>query len=93
MAVMVMTEFPGGTAEDAERWEPVVRGLRRAPGFIVQVDGPIEGGWRLYSVWDRREDFQHFFDGNVKPNLPPGSVDRSRVHDLANVVLPERIAT
>jgi heme-degrading monooxygenase HmoA len=86
MAVLVLTEIPGATAEDGKQWEPVMGQLRRSPGFVFQADGPMEGGWRLVSVWEKREDFRHFYESAVKPNLPPGTPDRDRVYELANVL-------
>jgi len=90
VAVLVLTEMAGTTAKDGKRWEPVMARLRRATGFVLQADGPMDGGWRLVSVWERREDFNHWYESVVKPNLPPGTPTRDRVYELPNVVFAEK---
>jgi hypothetical protein len=80
----------GATAKDGQRWKPVMARLRRATGFVLQADGPMDGGWRLVSVWERREDFNHWYESVVKPNLPPGTPARDRVYELPNMVFAEK---
>ena len=89
MAVLVLTEMAGATARDGKRWEPVMARLRRSTGFVLQADGPMEGGWRLVSVWETRKDFDHWYESVVKPNLPRGTPTRDRVYELPNVVFAE----
>lgn len=92
MAVLVTTEIPGATPGDAERWATLAERLRRQPGFVFQADGAIAGGWRVISVWNSREDFQRFYDSEIKPNLPPGAPQRDEVNELRDVVLSEKEA-
>jgi hypothetical protein len=43
--------------------------------------GPSEGGWYIYDVWESKEDFQRFMDGQLGEAVkavfgdqpPPGS--------------------
>jgi len=89
MAVVVMTEIPGATPGDEERWASRAERIRRQPGFVFQADGAVAGGWRVISVWDSREDFQRFYDAEIRPNLPSGSPERDVISELRDVVLAE----
>jgi len=44
-------------------------------GFVSHAGGPgPAGGWRVVEVWESEEDCDAWFEGNVKPNLPPDVV-------------------
>ena len=72
MAHMIETAVPGMTREAAEgmiqRLEPL---FKQAPGFLWHASGPSDGGWRVVEVWDTEEDWARWFEGTIKPMLPP----------------------
>ena len=90
MAVMVTTEIPGAASGDEERWASLAERIRHHQGFVFQADGAVAGGWRVVSVWESREDFQRFYDAEIRPNLPPGFPERDVITELRDVVLPDR---
>lgn len=90
MAVMVTTEIPGATPGDEERWASLAERIRHHRGFVFQADGAVAGGWRVISVWESREDFQRFYDAEIRPNLPPNFPERDVITDLRDVVLRDR---
>lgn len=53
----------------------------------MYADGPTHQGWRAISVWKSRDDFEHFYDTAIKPNLPPGAPVRDAVSELRHVVV------
>jgi hypothetical protein len=70
MAVLVIAENSGGTAEIDEA---VVKGLNLVTdppsGARLRMAGPMDGGWRVVSLWESREAFQSFVDQRLKPAL------------------------
>src|SRR5919201_952035 len=38
---------------------------RLPAGLIMHSAGPAENGWYVYDVWESREDFQRFADGDL----------------------------
>ena len=90
MAVLVTTDIPGARPGDEERWASLAERIRRHRGFVFQADGAVAEGWRVISVWESREDFQRFYDAEIRPNLPPGFLDRDVISELRDVVLPDR---
>jgi hypothetical protein len=55
---------------------------RLPQGLIMHSAGPAEGGWYIYDVWESKEDFERFMDGDLGNALrevfgdapmPPGS--------------------
>jgi hypothetical protein len=51
-------------------------------GLIVHSAGPSQGGWYIYDIWESREHFQRFMDGQLGAAVrevfgdmppPPGS--------------------
>lgn len=88
MAVLVITEIPGATHGDEDRWAFLGDRIRRQSGFMFQADGAVAGGWRVISVWRSRRDFERFYDAEIRPNLPPGAPERDLISELRDVVLP-----
>jgi hypothetical protein len=70
MAIVVVAEFEGG---DQEFYEEVsgkaLPGGQLAEGAQVHISGPIEGGWRVITVWDSEEQFERFRDEKLTPIL------------------------
>ena len=74
MAVLMIGEVPGLTEEMyggmIAQLMPVLQGSK---GFIAHAGGPSpSGGWQVVEMWESMEDGDAFFEGSVKPNLPPG---------------------
>jgi heme-degrading monooxygenase HmoA len=89
MAVLVRALATGGSVQEAERFKSLLHEkLKQAPGFIFHADGPVDGGWQIVDVWESREDFQRWFDTEVKPNLREGqsSAAPPEISELVNVV-------
>ena len=74
MAVVMVTELPGvdATFADGMRQAGVVDALQAARGFRGHWSGATGSGYRVIELWDSREDYQAWYDGNIAPNLPPG---------------------
>ena len=61
MPVLVVVEVPGGSSELDEAlvasWQ---LGSNPPPGNRLRLAGPMDGGWRIVSLWDSREQFERF---------------------------------
>lgn len=84
MPVLMIAEVPNMTEEIYAGMIGQMKPLMRASkGFISHAGGPSpSGGWRVVEVWESEEDGKKWFDGNVKPNLPPGIVPDRRYYPL-----------
>ncbi len=73
MAVVVMTDVPGADAAfaDGMRAAGVVEALQAANGFRGHWSGATGPGYRVIELWDSREDYGAWYDGNIAPSLPP----------------------
>lgn len=68
MAIGVILDFPGGTAEQYDRVLDEMRlGGRAAEGGLFHAAGPFDGGWRVVDVWDSAERFQAFAESEIRP--------------------------
>jgi heme-degrading monooxygenase HmoA len=70
MAVLMTARIPGGTKEMMDQLQPLLEPMRTTKGFRVHTNGAVSDGWQVTEVWDSEEDFQAWFEGNVKPNFP-----------------------
>jgi hypothetical protein len=70
MAVVTVAEFKGG---DQAFYEEVsgkaLPGGQLPEGAQVHIAGPVEGGWRVITVWDSEEQFSRFRDEKLAPIL------------------------
>lgn len=70
MAVLVVIEVPGGSSDldDAltQAW-----GITSSPpeGNSLRMGGPMEGGWRIVSLWETRQQFETFLEERVHLSL------------------------
>jgi hypothetical protein len=69
MAIAQVVESPGGTKEQYEQvmQEIGLSGPQLAPGQLVHIAGPVEGGWQVVNVWESQEAADKFFNEKVKP--------------------------
>jgi len=60
--------------------------VKKQPGFLMHVAYTTADGMAVGEVWERREQFDTWFNDYVKPNVP---VEITReVIELHNVVQP-----
>lgn len=70
MAVLVIAEAPGGTAEqDKAMMEALNLEADPPQGVRARLAGPTESGWRIVSLWDSKDEFETFFRERVTPAL------------------------
>jgi len=86
MAVLARLSASGMTTDTYDQasaqLEPLVLA---APGFVAHVAFVADGEFYVSEIWDSRDDFQNWFDNNVKPNVPGVKVDA--VLDAHHVVI------
>ena len=86
MSVLVRLSASGMTTDTydkvSEQLTPLVLA---APGFVAHVAFVRDGVFHVSEVWDSRDDFQNWFDNNVKPNVPGVEIDEER--EVHNVIL------
>ena len=77
MPVLVVIEVPGGSSEldDAltEAW-----GIASSPpeGNLLRMGGPMDGGWRVISLWETREQFETFLEERLHLSLQDAGADQ-----------------
>jgi hypothetical protein len=70
MAVVVVNEMQGGDQGFYDQVTNVVMPGGQLPdGCKEHIAGPVEGGWRVITVWDSEEQFQQFRTGKLIPAL------------------------
>jgi hypothetical protein len=74
VAVIMITDLPGMSLEmlDGMRQAGVLDQMSSARGFQGHWSGQTESGYRVIELWESRDAWQDWYDGTVKPNLPPG---------------------
>src|SRR4051812_5651405 len=90
MAILMTAEVPGMTQEMVDGMTEQLEELQKGqPGFVVHANGPIDGGWSVTEVWEAEENWDAWFEGTIKPNLPEGIEPRIETRELNHVLLPE----
>lgn len=70
MAVVVVNEVPEGDQSFYDEINAKVMPDRQLPeGCQVHIAGPLDGGWRVITVWDSEEQFQQFRTDKLIPAL------------------------
>jgi hypothetical protein len=69
MAVVVVNEIEGGSQEMYDRVNPKVMPEGLPEGCQAHIAGPVDGGWRVITVWESEERFQQFRDETLLPAL------------------------
>jgi hypothetical protein len=70
MAILVMAQAPGLTAEEDAALVTALD-LEGSPpaGGRIRMAGPAVGGWRIVSLWDSDADYERFRDERLVPAL------------------------
>lgn len=88
MAILVIGFNPGGTAEQDESLRQRLNIAADPPkGSMLRVAGPYQGGWRIISVWESREDFDAFYRDRLSPLIqqsgtPPPTLEISEIQSM-----------
>jgi hypothetical protein len=70
MPVGVLVESAPVTAEIFDAVEAKIPGGNDQEGLLIRTAGPKEGGgFRVYSVWESKEDYERFRDERLIPAL------------------------
>ena len=69
MAVVVVNEIEGGSQEMYDQVNPKVMPNGLPEGCQAHIAGPVDGGWRVITVWESEERFQQFRDETLLPAL------------------------
>lgn len=92
MAIAFLLDNPGGTEEAYRKMNRQMFGGQEGPdempqGLIIHTAGPTETGFRLFDVWESREDLDRFIKQYVEPALGDLSQGpQPEVYELVNVV-------
>ena len=86
MSVLARLSASGMTTDTydkaSEQLTPLVLS---APGFVAHVAFVGDDGFHVSEIRASRDDFQNWFDNNVKPNVPGVKVDM--VREVHNVII------
>lgn len=90
MAILVTAEVAGQTREGYDGMLQVLsEPIKRTPGFLMHGAYETEdGGWRVFEVWETKEQANQFFAQHIAPNLPPGVRPKRKIHELHSCVQP-----
>ena len=89
MAILMTAEVPGMTQEMVDGMtEQLMEEQKAQPGFVLHANGAIDGGWGVTEVWEAQENWDSWFEGTIKPNLPEGIEPRIVTRELHSVVQP-----
>jgi hypothetical protein len=86
MSVLARLSVSGMTTDTYDQTsEQLTPPLLAAAGFVAHVAFVGDGDFHVSEIWESREEFQNWFDNNVKPNVPGVKVDS--VIDVHNVIV------
>jgi hypothetical protein len=89
MAVLIATDVKGQTEEGYDGVLLAVRdAVQKAPGFIMHFAHPAEGEWKVYELWETKQQADQWFASYVVPNLPPGIHPKRKYQVLHSLVTP-----
>lgn len=89
MAVLIATKVKDQTQEGYDGVLAAVReAVQQAPGFIVHFAHPDEGEWKVYEVWNSKEEADRWYSQYVVPNLPRGIHPKRAYQPLHSVATP-----
>ncbi|HEY5272806.1 MAG TPA: hypothetical protein VIJ34_06180 [Acidimicrobiales bacterium] len=86
MSVLVRLSVSGMTTDSYDQVSgQLTPPLLAAPGFVAHVGFVVDGEFHVSEIWESRDDFQNWFDNNVKPNVPGVGIDE--VREVHNVII------
>jgi hypothetical protein len=89
MATLMTAEVPGMTQEMVDGMTAQLTDqMKAAPGFVFHANGPVDGGWNVTEVWESRENWDSWYEGTIKPNLPEGIEPQVTTRELNDVIQP-----
>ena len=93
MAIGVLLDIPGGTREQYEEVNQRAFGDPKGPaepptGLILHTSGATSTGWRIFDVWESKQDFERFMEQYVMPAVDPAlpRPPEPDVYELTNVI-------
>jgi hypothetical protein len=87
MAVLITADVPGQTEEGLAKMMAVLEpALRQTKGFIAVGHGLVNGGMKVFEVWESKEDATRFFADHIHPILPPGITPKRSLLELCSLV-------
>jgi len=71
MAIAYLHEFIGGTQEHAQQLADKLERQGDMPpaGGVFHSEGPMDGGWWAFDVWESEASAREFYDGRLMPIL------------------------
>jgi hypothetical protein len=70
MAIVIVNEMHGGSQDLYDKvTDHVMPGGQLPQGCRDHIAGPIEGGWRVITVWESEDQFNQFRNDKLIPAL------------------------
>jgi hypothetical protein len=98
MAFAFVQDFPPDAGDGTENYDAIHRAIMgkvtEPVGLIVHTAGVTGEGFRIFEVWESREQCEKFMSGVVMPTVMevmkgnPGAPPRTTSYELHNVLLP-----
>lgn len=89
MPTLISTKVKGQTLEGYNNiLDAVKSSILTADGFIMHCAHPDEGEWKVYEIWQSKEQADRWFVATVAPNLPAGIHPKRTYTDLHSLLTP-----
>src|SRR5438552_4618801 len=97
MAFAMVFENPEGSEQQYREFSRKMFGGKDMPdepipGLIIHTAGQSERGWRIFDVWESKEDYERFMKTYVEPAMEgmgdmgdTSQMPQPEVYELANV--------
>ena len=87
----MIDQAPGVTAEQFEALSQKFNESTNLPsGLNVRIAGPVEGGWRVISVWESQEAYEAFRRNQLTPAVQQMGItqkDQVQIEPLHSVMI------
>ena len=75
--MLVVIEMPGGSSELDDAITEAWGTLSHPPeGNLLRMSGPMDGGWRVVSLWESRQQFETFLEERLHLSLQDTGADQ-----------------